>query len=612
MPLIKLPIPTLFSRSSDETSLTDQAGARLVNAWVEKGSGRPVIRKAPGLIVSYDFDTGYPIDGVFWWDAKSVYIIVSNGNIYVKRTLAGAPTSITGDALATVGPTTFACNNYQALLASGGRIVSIGVENLPDTTPTLSQGSTPANVANVEFDYYIGQTKYTKAAVAAGTAPGNDEIPQGRYGAVAFDISTAGAITATEATNNILGYDTPEQAIADLPLCASTKARMGVVTAMMRGAVFRFGTDSLSDASATVAYTSYLRNSECGIQATRFISDTNAPTTVSHVAWFDGYFLANDVGSAQFYWSGADEPFTWDSLDFASAEGNPDHINALHVAWLEITLFGKQTLETYYDDGSSPFARIDGGVLERGCLAPYSIVNAGGTWIWLDNERHLISLSGRNWKNLSGPYDEEISDMPDASSAIGVYFNYSGHDFYALTFPASKRTFVLNMTTDSWSEWGSWTSDTATFGMWEGGGCYAYSPTWDLHLFGSPSDSILYRAEQDYFLEDQANIRSLMRLAHVTHGTTARKRSKRLRINVKRGQGAVGGAEPVFTLRHNTDNRGWSNEVQVGLGLVGEYQHIIELRGLGTYHSRQWEIVHSDNSDFILNEVEEDAENLEE
>lgn len=742
MPFVNLPLPALFSTSTDETSLPDRMGVRLVNGWVERIGDRPCIRKSPGLSAVLDLGTGYPIDGLFWWDAKNVAIVVSGGRVYTLENSGGGYTDITGDALTVQGPTTFACNNYQAIIASGGRMVSINVENLPESTPALAIGSDTSAVAHDEFTFYVGANKFTKGANASGTEPGNDVIPTGKYGAVALDIAggslstfpslsigtsdttkvksgdfsyyiaglsydktsaetapgtsnipqnlhgavafdigadgtidaveasanatgyassalayagipAAGAghirmgwmivissnvagftlgttdldhadatvayadnddaaITVIEASQNAIGYNTAEKAIAGIPLCASTKARMGVVTAMKTDGAFTFGTTALSAANSHVAYTSYIRNSDCGIQATRFISSTNAPTSVTHVGWMDGYFLANEKDSIRFWFSSPDDPFAWDILDFASAEGDSDFINALHVAWMEITLFGKNSLETFYNDGSSPFSRIDGGVLERGCLAPATIFNAGGTWIWLDSELHVVSLSGRNWDIRSKPVDYEIAKVEDASGSYAVYFNYSGQDFYVITFPTVERTFAYNITTDSWSEWGDWDSDTAIFGYWPGAKSHCYSIGWDIHFFGSPTDSIIYKTVPDYYLHGSRNIRSLMRTAHVTHGTTALKRCRKLRINIKRGQGTVGGSEPLLTLRHNTDNRGWSNEIQVGLGLVGERQHIVELRSLGVYHSRQWEMCISDNCDFVLNDIEEDVEKLEE
>lgn len=124
--------------------------------------------------------------------------------------------------------------------------------------PTLSRGSTTQNVANVAFYYSIGGAVYYKAAVAAGTAPGNDEVPTGKFGAVAFDIGVNGTIDAVEAPANATGYASALLAAAALPAPAEDHARMGYVTATKSDGAFTFGTTALNAANSTVAYTDYL------------------------------------------------------------------------------------------------------------------------------------------------------------------------------------------------------------------------------------------------------------------------------------------------------------------------------------------------------------------
>ena len=123
------------------------------------------------------------------------------------------------------------------------------------SAPGLAIGSTKSAVANAAFDYQIAGVRYSKAAVAAGTAPGNDVIPEDTFGAVAFDIDAAGTITVVEAADNATGYATAALAIAGVADVATGKARMGYVTASGSEADFTFGTTLLDAADTTVAYT---------------------------------------------------------------------------------------------------------------------------------------------------------------------------------------------------------------------------------------------------------------------------------------------------------------------------------------------------------------------
>lgn len=123
-------------------------------------------------------------------------------------------------------------------------------------TVTLAQGSTPTAVSTTAFYYTINGAMYLKAAVTAGTAPGNDVVPQGLYGAVAFDIGADGTIDAIEATDNATGYASAALAAAGLPAVAADHVRTGYVTASKSDGAFTFGTTELAAANTTVAYTS--------------------------------------------------------------------------------------------------------------------------------------------------------------------------------------------------------------------------------------------------------------------------------------------------------------------------------------------------------------------
>ncbi len=121
--------------------------------------------------------------------------------------------------------------------------------------PGLAAGSTPANVANVAFDFQIGGVKYSRAAVAAGTALTGDNVPQSTYGAWRLEIGVNGTVDIIEATGNGVGYAGAALAIAGLPAVSGNHASMGVVTAINSDAVFDPGTTSLGAATVTAAFT---------------------------------------------------------------------------------------------------------------------------------------------------------------------------------------------------------------------------------------------------------------------------------------------------------------------------------------------------------------------
>jgi hypothetical protein len=143
--------------------------------------------------------------------------------------------------------------NYDIYIVDGVSATSDFVLN----SATLAIGTTNTAVSTVAFTFVVNGVSYAKAAVAAGTAPGDDVIVATKYGAVAFDIGANGTIDAVEATDQAAAeFTTAALAVAALPACASDHVRLGYVTATKSDGAFTFGTTALNAVNSTVAYTS--------------------------------------------------------------------------------------------------------------------------------------------------------------------------------------------------------------------------------------------------------------------------------------------------------------------------------------------------------------------
>ncbi len=145
----------------------------------------------------------------------------------------------------------------------GSGIGNINLKRLEITTDSLLNavmtiGSINTNVAISAFKYPIDTALVSYAGTTEGIAPGNDVIPQGKYGAVAFDIGSDGTVDIIEATDNATGYDTAALATTGLPNEAANHFRIGRVTASKSDGAFTFGVTALDAANTTVAYTEEL------------------------------------------------------------------------------------------------------------------------------------------------------------------------------------------------------------------------------------------------------------------------------------------------------------------------------------------------------------------
>lgn len=343
------------------------------------------------------------------------------------------------------------------------------------------------------------------------------------------------------------------------------------------------------------------------------IADADAPTAVTHVLFLDQYILANEVGTGRFHYSDVNDPTSWQALSFATAEGKPDLIVAAHTGWREIYLVGTKSIEIWYNDGVTPFSRLQGAFIESGCGAVASIIMLPppmNTFVWLDDHRRVVRANNRLPEVISDPYGRVFSTLSRVDDARAFTVEAEGWPIYVLSFPTAQRTFAYNFGKGDWSEWGYWNLSTATYDQYRGNvGCYATA--WGKHLVGDHTNGKVYLASRSVYTDAGNPIRTLRRLGHFDHGSLAFKRSSMLKIRAKRGLANGSVSDPQMAVRWRDGNRNWSTEHWLSLGQVGDHYLIGKLYGpLGTYETRQWEFIHTDDSDFILADAQEDVEML--
>ena len=164
--------------------------------------------------------------------------------------------------------------------------------------------------------------------------------------------------------------------------------------------------------------------------------------------------------------------------------------------------------------------------------------------------------------------------------------------------------------TKVWHKWGYWDSARASYSRYRGQ-TYCYARSWNAHLVGDYSNGIIYKASRSYYTDNGNPIRTLLRTGHISHGINGTKRSNLFRLLCKRGMANDAVSNPQVMLRHRTDNGArWSHERWKSLGRTGDHINKIDWRRNGIYRTRQYELTHTDPSDFIIMGAQEDVELL--
>jgi hypothetical protein len=188
------------------------------------------------------------------------------------------------------------------------------------------------------------------------------------------------------------------------------------------------------------------------------ITDIDYPGAAT-VAWQDGYFIVNPPDSQRFYVSALNDGLSWDGLDFASAESNPDYIIAVACDNSNLNLFGPISTEFDTNGGAVdfPFERISGGATEWGCAAVNSIVKYDNTLAFLAKNRMgqviVARMNGYLPQRISTPELEYvINNYAAVSDASAFSYMLGGHPMLQINFPTGDASWLYDGLSNCWSQ----------------------------------------------------------------------------------------------------------------------------------------------------------------
>ena len=224
----------------------------------------------------------------------------------------------------------------------------------------------------------------------------------------------------------------------------------------------------------------------------------------THVLFLDGRFVLNKFGTGQFYWSNLYSTKI-DALSYATAESTPDNITASITFNRELWLFGAQSVERYYGTGSSnaPFARLSGGAMAFGCVAPDSIVSLSTGVIWLGvsefgGHQIVMSAGGVPERISTHAIEEAISVYSKTTDAMAYAYQQEGHVFYVISFPSANATFCFDVSTGLWHQ----RSFANAQGLHERHRSQHHAFFRNMHIVGDYRNGKLYDLDNHTFTDD--------------------------------------------------------------------------------------------------------------
>lgn len=286
---------------------------------------------------------------------------------------------------------------------------------------------------------------------------------------------------------------------------------------------------------------------------------------------------------------------------FYTAEARPDPVVALVENTNEVWAYGAGTLQIFSPDPTLVYA--PGPALEVGCSAPYSIIKRHGEFAWIDDERQVVLSDGRSMEVISGPVQQDITDMDDVSGAFGYHVLLGECDAYVWSFPDDNRSFVYQ-TGVGWGQWQGW-SGTA----WEPFAVTAH------HLKSGTGQNIVGTSDGrvgqlSFDAQDDlgTRINAFIETGFLDRGTSKLKQCVEVRVTIRRGHATSG--TPIGWLQWRDTLGEWESPVEVSFGGSADYETTVRFQSLGVYRTRQWRFQFDGEVELVLAKVEEDFEVL--
>lgn len=153
--------------------------------------------------------------------------------------------------------------------------------------------------------------------------------------------------------------------------------------------------------------------------------------------------------SAKFYWSAPLDGSSWNALDFATAEREPDSLLDIKALGDNIWLFGQQTVEAWVHNGAAdvPFNRLENVAFDKGIHSTGAVTRADNSLIFVAHNCAVYRVSDVPVLISDSWLTEKIAD----STTVRL-FTYWIDDHEMVAVRLDTSTFVYDCKTQEWHE----------------------------------------------------------------------------------------------------------------------------------------------------------------
>lgn len=277
-------------------------------------------------------------------------------------------------------------------------------------------------------------------------------------------------------------------------------------------------------------------------------------------------------------------------LDIIGAEANPDKLVRDYVFQERLLRFGERTTERWYNSGvgQPPIARLEGQIVEIGLAAKHSVSHNKESFFFLGTDRHIYQGNSAAVNDVtSGGIINLLESFDRVDDAVGYCFSVQNQNFYLITFPTAKKTFVVNdkLGTNGWFE--------LSYGMnGEGFNCESLVFLNGVNYLADTSNGHLYKLDVNTYDFNGTPIKR-RRVTGSVNGSLfgPQHKAKRLQMSamdfvIETGTGLMQGNEnPRMQIETSLDGgKSWRHETWLEIGRLGQTNKRVRWNSMKSFH----------------------------
>lgn len=313
-----------------------------------------------------------------------------------------------------------------------------------------------------------------------------------------------------------------------------------------------------------------------------------------YVTFCDNFLLFTEPGTGRFFWADVGSAVNFDSLNFTTAEGNPDAANGIISDHGQVIVFGEESVELF-DATSDGFQRSINGIIEIGCFNGDTVQKFDNSVAWVANDYTVRKLEGTTPRKISDEGVEVFLSTADVSTLKAYAYDQDGKFFYLVC--CSTGCFAYEVKADKWAERSTYPQD---YFNWQYH-CKAHGRQYVGDFY---SNAICYFDPETY--TDNGGIQRMSWTYQPIYAENETAVHDSLEVVMEVGVGLVlgQGSNPEMMMAYSDDGgKTWTNLPNRTMGKMGKYRKRVKWTSIGSSPQRVYRGAVSDPVPITINDT---------